>query len=166
MLYLCSEFDLPWFDLDVREAKDSVRTTRSRAKAAKPSTAAESSGICTYRVPLHLIRKGEERVHIPKWEWCVCVCGGIPINAHHYYLGFTISNAYLHPAEESWQWMDAVTRERPRVVCCTRAHTSLHNAYHSKAHGRQHEGALSATKPLPTSRPLKIIILYILCVLL
>ena len=43
MLYMYSEFDLPWFDLDVREAKESVRTTRSRAKAAKPS-AAESSG--------------------------------------------------------------------------------------------------------------------------
>ena len=57
---MCSEFDLPWFDLDVREAKDSVRTTRSRAKAAKPSTAAESSGICTYRVPLHPTSKGGE----------------------------------------------------------------------------------------------------------
>ena len=41
-MYMCSEFDLPWFDLDVREAKDSVRTTRSRAKAAKPSSAAEA----------------------------------------------------------------------------------------------------------------------------
>ena len=73
---MCSEFDLPWFDLDVREAKDSVRTTRSRAKAAKPSTAAESSGICTYRVPLHLIRKeGERESPHPKVRMvCVCVC--------------------------------------------------------------------------------------------
>ena len=71
---MCSEFDLPWFDLDVREAKDSVRTTRSRAKAAKPSTAAESSG--TYKIPLHLVRegrgrkigkgRGREGIHIPK----------------------------------------------------------------------------------------------------
>ena len=38
-----SEFELPWFDLDVREAKESVRTTRSRAKATKTSTA-DSSG--------------------------------------------------------------------------------------------------------------------------
>ena len=76
---MCSEFDLPWFDLDVREAKDSVRTTRSRAKAAKPSTAAESSGICTYRVPLHLIRGGggerEGGSPHPKVRMvCVCVC--------------------------------------------------------------------------------------------
>ena len=42
-LVLYSEFDLPWFDLTAREAKESVRTTRSRAKAAKPSIA-ESSG--------------------------------------------------------------------------------------------------------------------------
>ena len=49
MLYMYSEFDLPWFDLDVREAKDSVRTTRSRAKAAKPSTA-ESSGTCMWNL--------------------------------------------------------------------------------------------------------------------
>lgn len=101
---MCSEFDLPWFDLDVREAKDSVRTTRSRAKAAKPSTAAESSGICTYRVPLQLTRKGGEgeraREATSQSENDVC-CGGILINAHHHYPGFTISNAYLHPAEES-----------------------------------------------------------------
>ena len=60
-MYMCSEFDLPWFDLDVREAKDSVRTTRSRAKAAKPSSAAESSGryICTMKSPYTYVYERE-----------------------------------------------------------------------------------------------------------
>lgn len=42
---ILSEFELPWFDLDVREAKENVRTTRSMAKATRSS--ASSSG----RVP-------------------------------------------------------------------------------------------------------------------
>lgn len=39
---ILSEFELPWFDLDVREAKENVRTTRSMAKATRSS--ASSSG--------------------------------------------------------------------------------------------------------------------------
>ena len=38
----CSEFELPWFDLDVREANENVRTTRSMARATRMS--ASSSG--------------------------------------------------------------------------------------------------------------------------
>ena len=43
-LPLSSDFELPWFDLDVREAKETVRTTRSKARAALQS--AESAGVC------------------------------------------------------------------------------------------------------------------------
>lgn len=31
----CSEFELPWFNLDERDAKETIRTTRSRARASK-----------------------------------------------------------------------------------------------------------------------------------
>ena len=34
---LSSEFELPWFDLDAREEKESVRTTRSKARTARQS---------------------------------------------------------------------------------------------------------------------------------
>ena len=37
-----SEFELPWFDLDAREANENVRTTRSMARATRMS--ASSSG--------------------------------------------------------------------------------------------------------------------------
>ena len=33
ILFACREFELSWFDLDARDAKDRMRTTRSKAKA-------------------------------------------------------------------------------------------------------------------------------------
>ena len=32
---LFREFELPWFNLDERDAKETIRTTRSRARASK-----------------------------------------------------------------------------------------------------------------------------------
>ncbi len=34
---LCSEFEVPWFDLNVRETKESVRTTRSKTRTHRTS---------------------------------------------------------------------------------------------------------------------------------
>jgi hypothetical protein len=98
---MCSEFDLPWFDLDVREAKDSVRTTRSRAKAAKPSTAAESSGTYMYyRIPLHVVREGRGRGkergrQSSHTEY-------IPINAHHHYHFLMHTFPQLRNPDSEW----------------------------------------------------------------
>jgi len=35
LLSPCREFELPWFNLDEREAKEMIRTTRSRSRANK-----------------------------------------------------------------------------------------------------------------------------------
>jgi hypothetical protein len=32
-----TDFELPWFDLDIREARENVRTTRSKARATRTS---------------------------------------------------------------------------------------------------------------------------------
>ena len=43
-LCLCREFELPWFDVDAREAKETVRTTRSKARASTSRLSVGSSG--------------------------------------------------------------------------------------------------------------------------
>ena len=59
-LSLSSEFELPWFDLDAREEKESVRTTRSKARTTRHSVGSSggwNTGLHGYGCSIPLTRK-------------------------------------------------------------------------------------------------------------
>ena len=125
LFYVCSEFSLPWFNLDVREAKESVRTTRSRAKATKTSTT-DSSGLINY---MYMYR-------------CTTLFNAHPqflINAHPFYLMPTVPN-------HSWPFPFLQLRNPDTELTTSYSNTrrpKCTNLQHSVLNRRQRQWSIS-----------------------